>query len=349
MKIGIYDPYLDTLGGGERYILSIASFLQSDHSVDIFWDDLSILEEAKKRLSLDLGNISQKENIFTKKISTLQRIQITKNYDYFFYISDGSMPFLGAKNVIPIVQYPILDLKLGALSWLKLRNTKFILCYSEFVQKYLREIYRLPIKVLYPPVLGVDKKVKKENIILSVGRFTQGKNTKKQRFMIEFFNKNKMQFKNWRLVLAGSVLTEDENFLRELKEIKGPDIDIFSNLNRMDLETLYARSRIYWHAAGYGEDLARKPELAEHFGISVVEAMSAGSVPVVYDAGGLREIVKSPADGFLWSDESSLLQKTKLLLEDNRLREEISVNARKRAIDFSPEYFYKELNKLISV
>lgn len=348
MKIGIYDPYLDTLGGGERYILSIASCLQSSHNVDIFWDDLSILDRAKERLSLDLGNVVQKSNIFTKDVGMIERVKITKDYDYFFYISDGSVPLLGAKNVVSIVQYPILDLKLGVLSWLKFRNTKLILCYSEFVKRYLEELYKVQIKVLYPPVQGIKKTAKKENIILSVGRFTQNKNAKKQRFMIDFFHKNKAHFKNWRLVLAGAVLTEDEAFLRELKEIKGSSVEIFSNLTRSDLEELYAKSKIYWHAAGYGEDLASRPESAEHFGISVVEAMSASCVPVVYDGGGLREIVEAPVDGFLWSDEGDLLEKTKLLLGDNEIREKMSINARKRSRDFSLDNFCQEINKLIA-
>ena len=38
MRIGIYDPYLDTLSGGEKYMLSAASCLAKEHKVFIFWD-----------------------------------------------------------------------------------------------------------------------------------------------------------------------------------------------------------------------------------------------------------------------------------------------------------------------
>ncbi len=48
-----------------------------------------------------------------------------------------------------------------------------------------------------------------------------------------------------------------------------------------ELADLYARASIFWHAAGLGEDAEDDPNRMEHFGISIVEAMSAGAVPVV--------------------------------------------------------------------
>ena len=36
MRIGIFDPYLDTLSGGEKYMLSIASCLVQEYEVFIF-------------------------------------------------------------------------------------------------------------------------------------------------------------------------------------------------------------------------------------------------------------------------------------------------------------------------
>ena len=38
MKIGIYSPYLDTLGGGERYMISLASHWSKSHEVSVYWD-----------------------------------------------------------------------------------------------------------------------------------------------------------------------------------------------------------------------------------------------------------------------------------------------------------------------
>ena len=38
-RVALYDPYLDTLGGGEKHILSILEvFAEQGYEVNIFWD-----------------------------------------------------------------------------------------------------------------------------------------------------------------------------------------------------------------------------------------------------------------------------------------------------------------------
>ena len=45
MKIAVYSPYLDTFGGGEKYMITIAETLSSKHVVEVFLDQhLSSLE-----------------------------------------------------------------------------------------------------------------------------------------------------------------------------------------------------------------------------------------------------------------------------------------------------------------
>ncbi len=36
MRVAIYTPYLDTFGGGEKYMLTIAETLSKDSTVDLF-------------------------------------------------------------------------------------------------------------------------------------------------------------------------------------------------------------------------------------------------------------------------------------------------------------------------
>ena len=38
MKLGFFSPYLDTFGGGERYMLTIAETLAKSNQVDILLD-----------------------------------------------------------------------------------------------------------------------------------------------------------------------------------------------------------------------------------------------------------------------------------------------------------------------
>src|SRR6185369_8422589 len=97
---------------------------------------------------------------------------------------------------------------------------------------------------------------------------------------------------NWKFFLAASVRKDDEEKFAELqKSAQGYSIEFFINKTNDELWDLYGKAKIYWHASGFGEDLEKHPSYAEHFGISTVEAMGAGAVPVVLHAGGQKEIV----------------------------------------------------------
>src|SRR5260370_621248 len=79
---------------------------------------------------------------------------------------------------------------------------------------------------------------------------------------------------------------------------------------------LNGQSAIYWHAAGLGNDDAAHPEQTEHFGITTVEAMAAGCVPVVINKAGQRETVEHGVSGFLWDTPDELQRYTARLIED---------------------------------
>src|SRR4029078_6948484 len=74
------------------------------------------------------------------------------------------------------------------------------------------------------------------------------------------------------------------------------------------LAQLYREATIYWHGAGLQADLQRYPERAEHFGITVVEAMSARPSPVAFDAGGPSEIIQHGTNGFLYRTVDELVR-----------------------------------------
>ena len=78
MKIGIYDPYLDTLAGGEKYMLTMAMCLAERHNVAIFWDtdkEQEIRKKIKEKFGFDLSTISFAQNIFDQKTSFVTRFR----------------------------------------------------------------------------------------------------------------------------------------------------------------------------------------------------------------------------------------------------------------------------------
>lgn len=351
MKIGIFDPYLDTLGGGEKYILDIANCLAQDNEVLIFWDDPLIKKEWERRFNKRLESINIAKNIFSNKNNLFKRFFQTKDYDLIIYVSDGSIPLLFGKKNILIFQFPIPGVNgRNLVTKIKLKKIDSIICYSNFVKSFIDKQYGFKSKVIPPYVDSpIPKDTRKENIILTVGRFTKGMNTKKQEILIDRFkNLYDEGITNWRLVLIGSHLPGDEDFIQKLKnKIKKYPISLLTNISYDELSDYYQKAKIYWHATGFGEDLYKYPERAEHFGISTIEAMGVGVVPVVINAGGQKEIVQDGKNGYLWDSLEGLMTKTNNLIKDKDLWEKMSKAAIKRSKMFSKNIFCNNLRNII--
>ena len=69
MNIAIYSPYLDTAGGGEKYMLTIAECLSGENAVDVLLDThlktLPLEHIIKKIESLHWLGFSFSENMTT--------------------------------------------------------------------------------------------------------------------------------------------------------------------------------------------------------------------------------------------------------------------------------------------
>lgn len=355
MRVGIYDPYLDDLGGGEKYMMTIASCLSKQHRVDVFWNDKKDVEKLQERFLLDFSSINIVPNIFSPKVSFLKRVFETKKYDVIVVLSDGSIPFVLSKKLFLHIQQPIKNLNNNSLKLkFKLFRVSKIFFNSNYSKSFVDKEMSGGGFVLYPPVILNPKEIKKENIILHVGRFRVRNvglgDYKKQSVMVEVFKEMVDKgLKNWRFIIAIGFKDEDKHeFEKMQKEASGYPIDFCINLDNGKLWDIYNKAKIYWHASGFGEDLEKNPEYAEHFGISTVEAMGAGAVPVVINAGGQKEIVTDNENGFLWNTLEELKEKTLELTKDEKLWEDLSIAARKRAEFFAGDRFCKELEDLIA-
>ena len=358
MRIGIFDPYLDTLGGGEKYMLTAASYLSQKHKVSVFWDQAEILEKGAQRFNLDLSKVKTATNIFSAKMPLYRKYLVSMKYDAIFFLSDGSLPLLGSKLYVHF-QFPIewINSK-SVVGKLKELRVQKIICNSYFTKAFIDKKFNSDSDILYPPTYlkndfpKVELK-KKKNKILNVGRlsaFPDGGLFKKQDLLIECFKKIiDSGIKGWELVLVVSYLERDKKILDKLKkQAKGYPIKILENVSFADLNKIYAESKIYWHASGFGEDLKVHPERAEHFGITTVEAMLNGLVPVVINAGGQKEVVKDSEDGFLFDNEMELIEKTEKLIKDESLLLQIAKKARLKAEEFSTDRFCERLDEIFS-
>ncbi|MFC1653750.1 glycosyltransferase family 4 protein [Patescibacteria group bacterium] len=345
MRAGIYSPYWDTLGGGEYYASNFArSVVHLGYQVDLLSNNTNLIDDLESRFGINLDGVVINKSAnqkFSKSI--LEKRTVTKNYDLFFFVSDGSIPFLFSKNNILHFQVPFHNV--GGkkfINKIKLSKINNIVCNSKFTKKVIDSEFGADSKIIYPAVKKITPS-KKENVILSVGRFDNLMQSKRQDVLISAFKK--LNKKNWKLVLAGGVLHGDEYVNKLREEAKGLNIEIKTNLSYKNLKTLYSKAKIFWHAAGYDLDVAKNPEKAEHFGISTVEAMSAESIPIVYNAGGLKEIVSHNKTGYLWSTVDELVLETQKVIKSEP---KILENVVKKSQQFSQGVFDECVKKIVS-
>jgi len=352
-KVGLFDPYLDVLGGGEKYLLQmLAACEDMGYQPTIFWNQ-DVRRDIERRLNISFKNLKFENNIFIdRSINSFQRFLKLKEYDVFLYISDGSYFFSGAKKNLVHAMVPLRQLYLASslnrvkhLNWLFVAN-------SYFTQSHLKN-WGVNSTVLYP---YLDKNFlespipKKEQVILSVGRFFTNLHAKNHELMIDIFLKNKKLSNGYTLVLAGGLKEEDNEYFELLKKRIGTakNIQLKPNISYDELLGLYLKASYYWHFAGFGVDDVEHPELVEHFGITPIEAMAMGTIPFCFNAGGPKELIADGVNGFLFNGEAELIKKMSVVMGSEKVREEIAANARNYAQkNFSYDVYKHNIKKLL--
>ena len=191
----------------------------------------------------------------------------------------------------------------------------------------------------------------KRNVILNVGRFFSGSHNKKHGVMIDAFKKLcDGGLKGWELHMVGGVApgaVHAEYLERVKRKAQGYPVFLHTDAPFDELKRLYEEASIYWHASGHGENENRNPIRFEHFGITTVEAMAAGAVPVVIAKAGQLETVEHGKSGFLWNNLTELQEYTLKVATDAELREALKQRGIVRARDFDNEHFKRRLLQLI--
>jgi glycosyltransferase involved in cell wall biosynthesis len=360
MKIGLYSPFLaDNIGGGERYLLTVAECLLPQHQVDLIVPQLTpgLKEKFNRSFNLKLAGLNFVVGPFNPQSSGLDRAKFTHQYDIFYYMTDASFFISKAKKNIVHFMIPF-NRPPNLIQRFKLRYWPIKVANSFFTKNSLEKNWK--IKIDYVHWGAVDqhdfKPLPKQNIILNVGRFFSpgnNKHCKRQDFLVKTFKILCDQgLTNWRLILNGPIDHGQDN-LRYAKKVaqlaKGYPIILRHQGNFKQLQQDYGRSKIYWHAAGYEVDETINPQAVEHLGLSTAEAMSAGAVPIVINKGGQPEIVETGINGLLWNDQLDLLKQTLAIINDQKLFHKLQLQAQLRAKDFSPTKFCQQTDKIFNL
>jgi glycosyltransferase involved in cell wall biosynthesis len=299
---------------------------------------------------------------------------LSKPYDVFINFGHKVPPFCHAKAGILMVLFPIFDrctrwpwrfeqwdnssiywkcLRLLYDEWewrRRLQSYRVILANSRFTKHWARFRWGVDSRVLYPPVDDHFGVAEKDNTILSVGRFVSSGQKNQIEMVNSFLRMAQGGVHGWKFYAVGAVEDSAEGrayYDCVRRRAKGRPVHVEADVERSRLRSLYARAKIFWHAAGYNSDENVHPERQEHFGISTVEAMAAGCVPVVINRGGQREIVEHAVNGFLWNTLDELREYTRELIHDDGLRARMSMEARARSQLFGRKLFVDQFQRIV--
>jgi glycosyltransferase involved in cell wall biosynthesis len=369
----VFTPYWSTFGGGEKYVAALAAALgeMPGVSVRLLTTDQSI---SKSRLEeyfgLSLSSVGY-EYVPGGIRGVAHR---SADADLFVYMSNFQhipsrarktalvlqIPYrritplrMGKKLLVGNVREGLKDIARHRLLSAARSDIDRVVVYSQFVKEVLSAEHGIHATTLAPPIRDFRKGgIPKQNIILSVGRFFAGLyNEKRYDILLRAFREVSRNLKGWEYHIAGSaqVDPQSQKFHDSLREMsRGLPVFFHLNAGFGELQDLYNRARVFWHGAGYGINEKEEPERLEHFGMTTVEAMSAGCIPLVVPRGGQKEIIQHGINGFAWNTLDELVALTRRLVEQETNINSLSGAAQARSEEYSTEQFTKKVHAIFS-
>ncbi|OAB57545.1 glycosyl transferase family 2 [Phormidium willei BDU 130791] len=330
--LAIYDNALHFIGGGQRYLATLASILQDRFDITLIGDRPVTREQLENWYGLDLSRCHIRIiplPFFDKRGSdiidaTWVTAETANPFDTISLASKEYDIFINANQVTKITPLSPISIFFCHFpdthreAYFAVDRYSWLVANSQYTQQWIRKRWRLnPTTLLYPPVqmqppdLPQNLLQNKETLILSVGRFEPG-GTKKQQEMVQAFQRlyaaHPQVMQGWRLILVGGSSQKNsylQGLEKQIKQAKIP-VTLETNVSLERLQTLYQKAAIFWHLCGLEET---HPERFEHFGMATVEAMQNGCIPVVFRGGGQPEIVDRES-GILVESLDELVQQT---------------------------------------
>lgn len=381
-RVAVYNLYWDTLGGGEQVAGAIGEELSRDHDVDLLGPKDIPVAAMRDRLGLDVSRTRWRQVANDEEASAA-----SADYDLFINTTYLSRAVNRARQGLYYVHFPepprtardqrradvserIADLlgrsplQPSRVTALRrqlsrdLRPTGFAATYrivgnSQFTSGWVRRLWGVDADVLYPPVRLVEGHNPKRRTIVSVGRFFDSSHghSKNQLVMVEAFRElvGSGDAEGWELHLIGGCDRANREYFNAVRKAAlGLPVHLHLNASGAVFADVVETASIYWHAGGYGQDPEVHPDRCEHFGIAVVEAMSAGAVPVVFGVAGPAEIVRPGIDGQQWTTKDQLATITAGLIGDPQWLATLSRGAAVRSKAFGRDVFAAELRAVIA-
>lgn len=348
-RVALYSNAWDASGGGGIvYVLAIAKILSKNrYDVTVFFYDTLLLSELHNHYETSGLKIK-----ILKRTATPLLVQIyfaLKEWACFDIVIQQSL--IAPRLTFVKKSFILCDFPVGKIASLsekiRLNSWKNIIVNSEYTKGWVQNYWKREAAVFYPPIDRPSTFNQTRNLdLVCVGRFNKGRRSKRQDVIIEVFKDLiAMGYSDVRLHLMG--YNQNNDYVNQLKEL-ALNLPVFfhENCSTEKRIAILNQSAIYISACGYENNENTAPMLVEHYGISVVEAMSYGCIPLVVGKGGHKETVDHKINGFHWFTKEELKEELKNLLESKPLREEMSKAAYLKAEEYS---FEKSEEKIVNI
>jgi len=217
-----------------------------------------------------------------------------------------------------------------------------VMCNSTWTKNHISALWGTPALLVYPPCLekaSPSISMQRQPLIVSIGQFRPEKDHRLQLASIKSLRE--LGCARGKLVMIGSCRgAEDRARVEELKiyatEVLGllpdTDFDFQLDISKVQVEDFLRVASIGIHTMWN-----------EHFGIGIVEMMSAGMIVVAHNSGGPKSDIVIPNSGFLASTCVEYAQAMKQVLETPADFDVMRHRARDSASRFTEEEFGKRL------
>ena len=308
MIVGVFSPVINWCGGAEWVAVNIISALKENgHQIIILTDEAlnqdKFMNIFGKKVSVD-GQIvfpfrffspNDGHNIYTDILRSLvlkAKCQVL--------VDTSSNAILPGANVC-YVHYPLLKSVEKGLPYTRnliyfypYRNllnfskdsysNKLIFANSKFTAEAVKAEFGVYPKLLYPSVSNkilkhddIDFEGQRENQVITIARINSGKNLQIIPKIAKLVRRD-ISFTIVGLLDSPEMLIRLQKLINILKV--NDRVRILTDISKENLRKILLNSKIYLHT-----------KIDEHFGISIIEAMASGCIPVVHDSGGPKEFV----------------------------------------------------------
>lgn len=345
LKVAIFNNCLGVFGGGERVTCALAHSLSTlGYAVDLLSFEERVPTREELSEAFGPGHDGYRVVPLRAEAGRSQDQVLTEHlHDYAIFINNTAGSSF--RNPCPLGVYMVMFPFQAGGDWVD--SYHHLVCNSEYTAFYTRQRWGAHhmVSVLYPCAEehpGHPREVRELEVV-TVGRFNVSGHNKNQALLVDAFKRALPLLPGgWRLTVVGRINPGEET-RRYVDEMvagcRGLPVHFEFNASEQTKAQILSRAALYWSGTGVGLGEPWDAARMEHFGISIVEAMAAGCIPLALDRGGPREIIRNAVDGFLYTDLEQLVTCTALLALHPPLRERMRRAASERAQTFNRRAF----------